>query len=470
MRGRGSGHPDIGASAPGGSPAALARFAMTPGAALSIFAAADEAPDHAAVIDGERAHTFADLARLTRARVDALHAERRDALPYPLVGANTLDTLVALYALLEMGAPALLVHPQLTAVERERLRAAALRAGPIVDPDAAVIIHTSGTSGEPRGALLTRSALTASAAASAANLGWQIDDRWLLCMPIARVGGLSIVTRSLAARRTIVLAPSFDADRFPQWLDARRVTLVSLVPTMLTRVLDAHPQWRPPAHFRAVALGGAQASARLLERAAARGIPIVVTYGMTETCSQIAATPYSARYASADWGAGVALPGIELRVRDGGVEVRGPVLMAGYWNEPPLAPGDWFDTGDVGAIDARGCLHVHARRSDLIVTGGENAYPAEVERALEASPGIAAAGVFGVPDETWGHTVAAVLVADGTPPTDAALVQYVKRHLAPHKRPRHICYVERLPLAASGKLDRGALPQFAEALRPLALP
>jgi O-succinylbenzoic acid--CoA ligase len=142
--------------------------------------------------------------------------------------------------------------------------------------------------------------------------------------------------------------------------------------------------------------------------------------------------------------------------------------MAGYWNEPPLEPDAWFDTGDLGEFDAAGCLHVHARRADLIVTGGENVYPAEVERVLEAFPGIVATGVFGVPDDVWGQVVAAALVVEKAPPPDAALADFCRRELAPHKRPRQVCYVERLPVATSGKLDRRALAALTRELRALA--
>jgi O-succinylbenzoic acid--CoA ligase len=236
---------------------------------------------------------------------------------------------------------------------------------------------------------------------------------------------------------------------------------------MLTRVFDAYPAWRAPEHLRGVLLGGAKASSRLLRLAKDRRLPIIVTYGLTETTSQVVATPYAARFAPVDCGAGTALRGMGVRVDNGRIEVRGPALMAGYWNETPLARDAWFDTGDLGEIDARGYLHVHARRTDLIVTGGENAYPAEVERALEAFPGIVAAGVFGVPDEMWGHTVAAALVAEKAPPPDAALFEYICKRLAPHKRPRHVCYLPRLPHAPSGKLDRRALAENAPLLRPL---
>lgn len=435
---------------------------------LSIDAAAGEAGDAVALRTGERDFSFAELAALARARDVALGSGGAGAA-FPLVGDNTPETLVALYALLERRVPALLLHPKLTPAETSRIvssAAAAAVARPIAD-GAAVVIYTSGTTGEPRGAVLGRGALVASAQASAANLGWTSDDCWLLCMPVARVGGLSIVTRCLAARRCVALERGFDAALFPEWIATKRVTLASLVPTMLARVLDLHPNWTPPAHLRAVLVGGAQAPLSLLRRAAERGIPVIVTYGSTETCSQVAATPYASRHDAAAWGAGVPLPGVDLRVVDGRIEVRGPVLMSGYLGQAPLAPGSWFATGDLGEIDARGCLHVHARREDLIVTGGENAYPAEIERALEACPGIAAAGVFGVADDTWGQTVAAALVANRDPPSDAALADYVNAQLAPHKRPRQVCYVARLPVTPAGKLDRAALPGLASALRVL---
>ena len=434
---------------------------------LSIFAAAGDAGDALALRIGDQRFTFAQLAALTHRRLRALEAGTRQDTAYPLVATNTLETVVTLYALLERRIPALLVHPRLTAPERVALLETAARTRDFSYSGAAVVVHTSGTTGQPRGAVLTRSALVASAQASTANLGWQADDCWLLCMPIARVGGLSIVTRCLAARRTVAVAPKFDAGLLPQWIAEHRATLLSVVPTMLTQLLDAHPAWTAPTHLRAILLGGAAASARLLERAQDRGLPIVITYGLTETCSQVAATRYDARFATSEHGAGMPLPGVQMRVVDGRIEFKGPMLMAGYWDAPALPPGGWFDTGDLGAIDARGCLHVEARRMDLIVTGGENVYPAEVERVLEACPGIAAAGVFGMPDETWGHTVAAALVAEQVPPADAALVEYIGAQLAPHKRPRQVCFIPRLPQTPAGKLDRLALPGLAQALRPL---
>ncbi len=431
---------------------------------FSIFAAARDAPSAVALHAEGRRYTFAALAELTRARMQSFPHEL--AVPHALVGANALETIVTLYALLELRVPALLLHPKLTDAERVAEIDAAARAAHTLPSDAAVVMFTSGTTGQPRGAVLTRAALAASAQASAANLGWRDDDCWLLAMPLARIGGLSIVTRCLAARRAVALAPHFDAVRLPRWIEEARATLVSLVPTMLALLLDAHPDWTPPPFLRAVLVGGAAASEKLLARAAARRIPIVITYGCTETCSQVVATPYEGRFDAARFGAGRPLPGAEIRVAGGRIQVRGPMRMAGYLGEPPLAADAWFDTGDLGAIDAQRCLHVLGRSTELIVSGGENVYPAEVERVLESCPGVEAAGVFGVADDTWGQIVAAALVASA-PPTDEALREHLASRLAAHKRPRLICFVPRLPVTPAGKLDRAASAALAPALRPL---
>jgi O-succinylbenzoic acid--CoA ligase len=434
---------------------------------LSVLAAARDAGAAVALHTDGACWTFAELAQRVGRR--AAELEESGCGPYPLVGTNAFDTLITLLALLELRRPALLLHPKLSPAERAREIEATAAAAAALPDDAAVILYTSGTTGRARGAILTRSALLASAAASAANLGWQDDDRWLLAMPLARIGGLSIVTRCLATRRTVVLTPGFDAARLPQWIEQHRVTLASLVPTMLTQVLDAHPDWIAPAHFRALLLGGAAAAPALLDRARERRLPIVVTYGCTETCSQVVATPYAQRFDAGACGAGRPLTDAQLRIDRGHILVRGPMRMAGYLGEAPLAADEWFDTGDLGALDAAGCLHLRARRVDLIVSGGENVYPAEVERVLESCPGVRAAAVFGVDDNLWGQVVAAVLVADSA--HGAQLMQsldaILRSRLAPHQRPRRVALVDSLPLTPGGKLDRAALPALAGRLGPV---
>ncbi|MFO1313952.1 MAG: AMP-binding protein [Burkholderiales bacterium] len=433
---------------------------------LSIVEAARDAGDRVALRVAGRAYTFTQLAALAQQRMRELAPAVRDGVPYPVVGHNTPETLATLYALLELRVPMLMVHPRLKAPERDALLATAAERGAAGYPDAAAILFTSGTTGQPRAAVLSRRAFIASARASEANLGWRDDDCWYMCMTVAHVGGLSILTRCLMARRAVSLSERFDAQRSVAQIADDRATLASMVPTMLASVLDAHPNWLPPAHLRGILIGGAAAPRALLARAAARGLPVMPTYGLTEACSQVTTVAYAQGRPTIDAGSGPALPGAELRVVDGQIEVRGPMLMSGYWGEPPLPADGWFATGDLGEIDAHGNLHVLARRSDLIVTGGENVYPAEVEQALEALPGIAAAGVFGVPDEHWGQMVAAALVTDRAVPEDT-LFAHVDACLAPHKRPRRVCFVKKLPRTPGGKLDRRALAALAPVLRPL---
>jgi len=442
----------------------LARNALGVTESLSIFAAARTRPTGIALRTADRAWTFGELAALTQERLTTLDA--RDAtIPVPLVGSNSVSTIVTIYALWERGVAPLLLHPRLTESERETLLASARLSAPLRVADPAAVLYTSGTTGTPRAAILTRSALLASAAASEANMGWRDDDCWLLCMPLAHVGGLSIVSRCLLARQCVALAETFDPAGLPRFMEHAQVTLLSCVPTMLMRLLDHG--WTPPSTLRAVLLGGAPASRELLHRASANRVPVLVTYGFTEACSQVATTPYALRHEPCAYGVGKALPGIEVRSRNGHLEVRGPVLMAGYWNERPLRSDEWFDTGDLGSIDAEGFIRVDARRQDLIITGGENVYPVEVENVLEECPGVLAAAVFGMSDELWGQAVIAAIVAKRSAAMEIALRAHMVAHLAPHKRPRRLFFVERLPHTRAGKLDRAALPDSVRGARPV---
>jgi O-succinylbenzoic acid--CoA ligase len=219
---------------------------------------------------------------------------------------------------------------------------------------------------------------------------------------------------------------------------ARRITLVSLVPTMLARLLDAGLT-HPPT-LRWALLGGGPIAPALLERAEAAGVPVAPTYGMTEACSQIATF-------------GFPLAGVDLRLADGEIHVRGPIVATGA-----LAADGWLHTGDLGAFDARGRLQIVGRTADTIVTGGENVAPTEVEDALLAHPAVADAGVSSRPDVEWGEAiVAAVVLRPGHDVAPDELRAHTAARLARFKVPKDIRFVDSLPRTVSGKLLRREL-------------
>jgi O-succinylbenzoic acid--CoA ligase len=340
------------------------------------------------------------------------------------------------------------------------------------------LVHTSGTTGRPKIARLSRAAFVASAAASARNLGWRQDDRWLLCLPVCHVGGLSVVTRCVGAGATIVLLPKFDPVAVLDAVARHRATLLSVVPTMLRALLD-DDRGSVLSRLPAVLVGGASTPMAWLEECEERRVVALATYGLTEACSQVTtqAPPSDGEPYRAQPGCGRPLAGVEVRVADdanepvdagrpGQILVRGATIMRGYLGQEPLRLGAWLQTGDVGTLDALGRLHVEARRSDMIVTGGENVSPAEVERALVAV-GAREALVFGVPDERWGQIVGAVVVAAECLQPER-LAAELQRRLAPHKRPRRWAQVEALPVNRAGKVDRAeALARLGPSLLPL---
>ena len=347
-------------------------------------------------------------------------------------------------------------------------------AGPLdpiaLDPDSVfTILYTSGTTGRAKGAMLTHLNHAASAAASRANLGLQSSDRWLVTLPLHHVGGLSVLFRSVLDGVPVTLHRSFDAARVRQAIGEGGVTLASLVTTTLGRLLDSLEDSACPGTLRAVLVGGGPVPGELIARAWSRGVPALPTYGLTEAASQVTtSTPPSARRLGE--GAGFPIPGTAVRIVDadrdgvGEIAVRGPTVMAGYFRDPEatrrtLRDG-WLHTGDLGRIDAEGELVVADRRSDLIVSGGENVYPAEVEAVLLAHPAVLEAGVFGEPDPKWGQRVCAAVVLRAGARADAqALHAFGAERLARFKVPRSITVLDSLPRTTSGKLQRHKLAE-----------
>ncbi|MFZ0385789.1 MAG: AMP-binding protein, partial [Solirubrobacteraceae bacterium] len=367
------------------------------------------------------------------------------------------DYVIALHACILAGAAAIPVDLRLSEPERAARRSRAqltvdapLRpsdrswcpaiSGPDDGPQPLAVMHTSGTTSAPKPIVLSYGNFFASALGSAVALGLDRDERWLCPMPLTHVGGLSIPIRSAIYATTVVLHGRFETEAvLSELMDpARRITLVSLVPTMLARLLDAGLQ-QPPT-LRWALLGGGPIAPALLERAERAGVPVAPTYGMTEACSQIATFGYP-------------LAGVDVRTSAGEIIVRGPIVSADVVDEH-----GWLHTGDLGAFDDRGRLLIIGRTSDTIVTGGENVAPAEVEAALLEHPDIADVGVHGRPDEEWGEVVVAKVVPrPGAAVSAEGLREFCAKRIARYKVPKSIELVAELPRTGSGKLLRREL-------------
>lgn len=292
----------------------------------------------------------------------------------------------------------------------------------------AAVLATSGSTGDPKGVVLTHTAIAASAEATSARLGVRPDDHWLACLPLSHVGGLSVVFRALHLGTPLTVHPTFD----PAAVDRSGATLVSLVATALHRI--------DPTRFRTIVLGGSRPPTD-------RPPNTVATYGMTETGSGVV---YDR----------VPLDGVEVRVVDGELELRGDMLLRCYRDgTDPKRIGGWFPTGDLGAIDGDGRVTVYGRRGDLIITGGENVWPEPVEATLRSHPGIADVAVYGRDDPEWGQLVTALVVPvdRAAPPTLDALRTHVKTTHPAFCAPRRVVTCDEIPRTTLGKIRRADL-------------
>ncbi|HLM10659.1 MAG TPA: AMP-binding protein [Thermoleophilaceae bacterium] len=391
--------------------------------------AARKRPQHTAIAAGGAELSYEELDERVALRA-------RDLAPGELVAIDEppgLEFAERLHACWRAGAVAMPLAPGAAAAPARQAPA----------PGTALVIQTSGTSGEPKRVELSFENLEASAAASADALGVDPDDRWLCPLPLHHVGGLSVLVRCAINATTALVHPRFDTERVKKEFEAGGATLASLVPTMLARL--RHAGLRRTPGLRAIALGGGPAPPGLLDWAARTGIPVVPVYGLTESASQIVAgVP------------GRPLRGVELRIgRDGELLVRGAMVA----RQSRDADG-WLHTGDAGHLDADGRLHLSGRLKELIVTGGENVAPAEVEAVLGEHPAVADAGVVGLADPEWSEAVTAFVVLRA-PAGPEELRHFCRERLDRHKVPKQIHVVHELPRNAAGKLLRDRLAQMA---------
>jgi o-succinylbenzoate---CoA ligase len=379
------------------------------------------------------------------------------------------EQVVLIHALMKLGAVTLPLSPRLSPAERAAVIASEEPGIDLDDParqltqteaDLPLLgehdmdelqcrILTGGSSGAPRAVGLTYGNHLWSAVGSAFNIGVQPDDRWLCCLPLSHVSGLSIVLRSVIYGTTAVLHDGFDTDRVAAALSEDEITVASLVSTMLLRLLEADADLVAP---RVILVGGGPVPEAALEEAVGRGATVAQTYGLTEAASQVTTlAPTDARRKLGS--AGRPLLTTRLRLRDGEILVQGPTVA------PGCADADgWLHTGDLGRIDDEGFLYVEDRIDDMIVTGGENVVPAEVEAVLAGHPEVLDAAVVGREDPEWQQAVTAVVVLRSGSETSA---DDLRRHcadlLAPHKVPKRVELASALPRTPTGKLMRGAL-------------
>ncbi|KAA5597220.1 class I adenylate-forming enzyme family protein [Blastochloris sulfoviridis] len=492
---------------------------MTATLADVLFAAARAAPAAPALVGEAGTLGFGELAARVEAVAAGLRAlERPDApRPHALALRPDRDDVIALLAHAVAGIPILPLHPSLPEAEALRLaEAAGARRLTVAETlalarpprpeaprpegtDDLFLVATSGSSGPPKIARLAHRAVLTAAFALTRRLPFGPNDRWILTLPLAHVGGLSVIARCLAAQKPMVLVPRFSEDAVLAAIGEHGGTRLSAVPAIADRLL-ATGHGDLISRLSLIMLGGQAAPLALRRALREAGVPAVASYGLTESCAAAACeSPEEAGLLLP--GAGRALDGVKIAIADdagqplpagvpGRILLETDSLLSGYLGRPDLAVRDAagrFDTGDLGLLDESGRLHVEGRRAETIVTGGEKVVPGTVEAVLREHPAVREAVVFAVPDPRWGAIVCAAV--ERTPggndpaPVDSGLADLVRadsvfadsvlaaelaaicaRDLPPWARPRRLAVIEHLPRLGNGKIDRRAVPALAAPL------
>jgi malonyl-CoA/methylmalonyl-CoA synthetase len=333
--------------------------------------------------------------------------------------------------------------------------------------DPAALLYTSGTTGRPKGAVLSHRNLASNAETLRRVWGFRPDDVLLHALPVFHAHGLFVALGCVLANGTpAIFLPRFDVDQVLEQLP--RSTVLMGVPTHYARLLqDGRLTGEACRHVRLFVSGSAPMTAALHDAFRERtGHAVLERYGMTETV-MLTSNPLDGTRRPGS--VGPPLPGVEVRIAEpdrtgvGGVEVRGPNVFAGYWGRPrhdpvDFTPDGWFRTGDLGRFDEDGYLHLVGRSKDLVISGGLNVYPKEVEAVLDRLPGVVESAVVGLPDDDLGEIVVAAVVAEGGAPLDpAALRDGTRPHLAGFKVPKRVVVVDELPRNAMGKVEKAVL-------------
>ncbi|MFJ7850216.1 o-succinylbenzoate--CoA ligase [Peribacillus sp. NPDC097224] len=468
-------------------------------------------PDRPAIEFEGSTYTFLELHRLTENMAGKLAASGIKAgEPCAVLLRNHIDSVVMIHALFYLGAKIVVLNNKLTVKElswqikdsesmrliseegfieklsgiqsllpdvevlfKEELPAqgtADIRDDFYLE-DTATIMYTSGTTGHPKGVIQSFGNHWWSAVGSVLNLGLREEDSWYCAVPIFHISGLSILMKSVIYGMKVVLVEKFDEHEANRAILNNGVTMISVVTAMLNRMLHDLGAARYPETFRCALLGGGPAPVHMLEACREKGIPVYQTYGMTETASQIVTlAPENAMTKVGS--AGKALFPSQLRIEKDGkicgpgvpgeIVVSGPNVTKGYLNrldatEQAISEG-WLYTGDLGYLDEEGFLYVLDRRSDLIISGGENVYPAEIENVLSTHPAVFEAGVTGIDHETWGRVPLAFVVRHkGMEVSEAELLAHCREGLAAYKIPRNVLFLEELPRNGASKLLRREL-------------
>ncbi|TRM13014.1 o-succinylbenzoate--CoA ligase [Lentibacillus cibarius] len=462
---------------------------------------ADLAPDKTALelADGT-VYTFHELKEKSQSfarKLKRLGVQKESKIG--ILSANHPDMVIAIHAVSYVGAVAVLLNTRLTSPELDfqikdagvelvigqdeynkvnadfytfsdawKVAESSAELQTEINLDASfTIIYTSGTTGFPKGVIHTYGNHWWSATGSMLNLGLANNDKWLAVLPLFHVSGLSILLRSVICGISVHLHETYEKQAVHHAIMNRDVTIASVVTVMLKDLVGCLGNSRYPETFRCMLLGGGPAPKSLLEQAKERNMPVFQSYGLTETASQIVTlSPADALQKLGSSGKPLFPAQLKIDKTDGAIGeilVKGPMVTKGYYNnreatEKVIADG-WLATGDLGYTDEEGFLYVADRRKDLIISGGENIYPTEIEGVLAAMEAIDEVGVTGKKDDKWGQIPVAFVVVNDTSITTEAIMEFAAQRLAGYKLPKEIYFVEKLPRNASNKLMRNKLLQ-----------